>query len=177
MATEVRRKQVCKTDYNVNPGYENPGKEEITLSEWIGGADGTQDDEPGKWAKLRRCFRDGGGDCLLRGKHWRGRNILRIRHSTHKHDRMENWGTQLLVLETKSTSLHRLISHKKLKHVFTWSPQQSTKKKGRDWSDFQSFPSGSLPTWASRLPHSKVEGGGGGDGTLCISLQKEAKLK
>lgn len=27
MATEVKRKQVCKTDYDVSPGYENPGKE------------------------------------------------------------------------------------------------------------------------------------------------------
>lgn len=27
MATEKKRKQVCKTDYNVSPGYENPGKE------------------------------------------------------------------------------------------------------------------------------------------------------
>lgn len=33
MATEVKRKQVCKTDYNVSPGYENPGKEKSTLSE------------------------------------------------------------------------------------------------------------------------------------------------
>lgn len=43
MATKVKRKQVCKTDYYVSPGYENPGKEKSTLSEWVGGADGTQD--------------------------------------------------------------------------------------------------------------------------------------
>lgn len=33
MATEVKRKQVCKTDYKVSSGYENPGKEKSTLSE------------------------------------------------------------------------------------------------------------------------------------------------
>lgn len=33
MVTKVKRKQVCKTDYYVSPGYENPGKEKNTLSE------------------------------------------------------------------------------------------------------------------------------------------------
>lgn len=64
----------------------------------------------------------------MRGKHWRGRNILRIRHSIHEHDRMENWGTQLLVLETKSTSLHRLISHEKLKMFSCGVPSSPLKK-------------------------------------------------
>lgn len=46
MATEVKRKQVCKTDYNVSPGYENPGKKvkskkcPTVVSGWV---DGTQD--------------------------------------------------------------------------------------------------------------------------------------
>lgn len=47
MATEAKRKQVCKTDDTVNPGYENPGKEvrvqKCPKVERVGGIAGTQD--------------------------------------------------------------------------------------------------------------------------------------
>lgn len=84
MATEGKRKQVCKTDDTVNPGYENPGKEiRVKKSPKVEGGWGRWD--PGLksllWASELSSGDATGGGCLLRGKHWTGSSILTIRYT------------------------------------------------------------------------------------------------
>lgn len=158
MATEVKRKQVCKTDYNVSPGYENPGKEKSALSEWVGQM-GPRTEGLALGSEL--SSEATGGGCLLRGKHWTGRSILRIRHSIREHDRMENWGTQLLVSQTKKYFFAQAYFMRS-PSTFSQGILSCPLKNRRGWSEFQSFLSGRRPTWASQLPPSKMEGKGCG---------------
>ena len=62
-----------------------------------------------------------GGGCIVRGKHRRGSSILRIRHSTHEQDRMENWGRSYLSWKQKGLPCTGVF-HEKLQQVFTRGP-------------------------------------------------------
>lgn len=115
----------------------------------------------GKWAELSRCCRR--GLFVERKALDRKKRSQNQTHSTREHDRMENWGTRLLVPETKGTSLQRrgprTYFMEVTASVFTQEPQLPTQNHVRGMLGLQSFPSGRLPAWASQLLHSRMEGG------------------
>lgn len=71
----------------------------------------------------------------MRGKHWTGSSIFRIRHSISEHDRMENWGTVTCSRDKKYffTQAKALgLFQEKLQHMFSHrNPQLPFKKHKR----------------------------------------------